>query len=113
MTNDKNQRPPIQSFVRKGLRSMLIIPAVLLIVAFILIGVLLAYSPGNPEPFLDENGRLLAGSISEKVFVRINGVEQGMFIKSKDATHPVLLFIHGGPGMPEYWLTQRYPTDLE
>jgi len=113
MTNDKNQRPPIQSFVRKGLRSMLIIPAVLLIVAFILIGVLLAYSPGNPEPFLDENGKLLAGSISEKVFVRINGVEQGMFIKSKDATHPVLLFIHGGPGMPEYWLTQRYPTDLE
>jgi pimeloyl-ACP methyl ester carboxylesterase len=92
---------------------MLIIPAVLLIVAFILIGVLLAYSPGNPEPFLDENGKLLAGSISEKVFVRINGVEQGMFIKSKDATHPVLLFIHGGPGMPEYWLTQRYPTDLE
>jgi pimeloyl-ACP methyl ester carboxylesterase len=92
---------------------MLIIPAILLIVVLILIGVLLAYSPGNPEPFLDENGKLLAGSISEKVFVKINGVEQGMFIKSKDATHPVLLFVHGGPGMPEYWLTQRYPTGLE
>jgi pimeloyl-ACP methyl ester carboxylesterase len=34
-----------------------------------------------------------------------------MFIKSKDATHPVLLYLHGG--MPDYFLTQRYPTGLE
>jgi pimeloyl-ACP methyl ester carboxylesterase len=60
---------------------------------------------------VDENGSPLAGSISEKVFVNINGVEQGMFIKSKDATHPVLLYLHGG--MPDYFLTQRYPTGLE
>jgi pimeloyl-ACP methyl ester carboxylesterase len=38
-------------------------------------------------------------------------VEQGMFIKSKDATYPVLLYLHGG--MPDYFLTQRYPTGLE
>jgi pimeloyl-ACP methyl ester carboxylesterase len=60
---------------------------------------------------LDENGSPLAGSISEKVFVNINGVEQGMFIISKDATHPVLLYLHGG--MPDYFLTQKYPTGLE
>jgi pimeloyl-ACP methyl ester carboxylesterase len=51
------------------------------------------------------------GSISEKIYVNVNGVEQGMFIKSKDATHPVLLYLHGG--MPEYFLTQQYPTGLE
>ena len=67
--------------------------------------------PENLNPFVDENGSPLAGSISEKVFVNINGVEQGMFIKSKDATHPVLLYLHGG--MPDYFLTQRYPTGLE
>ena len=67
--------------------------------------------PWKTEPFLDENGSPLAGSISEKVFVNINGVEQGMFIKSKDATHPVLLYLHGG--MPDYFLTQKYPTGLE
>ena len=59
-------------------------------------GVLLWSYPGKPKPFVDENGNPLAGSISEKVFVNINGVEQGMFIKSKDATHPVLLYLHGG-----------------
>jgi pimeloyl-ACP methyl ester carboxylesterase len=30
---------------------------------------------------------------------------------SKDITHPVLLFLHGG--MPDYFLTQKYPTGLE
>jgi pimeloyl-ACP methyl ester carboxylesterase len=90
---------------------MLTIPAVLLVCVFILVGVLLACSPGKPEPFLDENGNPLTGSISEKVFININGVEQGMFIMSKDATHPVLLYLHGG--MPETFLTQKYPTGLE
>lgn len=111
MTNKKIKRLSIKPFVRKVMGIMLTIPAVLLVCVFILVGVLLACSPGNPEPFLDENGRLLEGSISEKVFVNINGVEQGMFIMSKDATHPVLLYLHGG--MPEYFLTQQYPTGLE
>ncbi len=92
---------------------MLIIISAILAGILILVGLLLALSPGKPETFLDENGKPLAGSISEKIFVNINGVEQGMFIKSKDINNPVLLFVHGGPGMPEYWLTQRYPTRLE
>jgi pimeloyl-ACP methyl ester carboxylesterase len=111
MTNRNHRRLPIKAFIRKVVRIMLTIPVVLLVCVFILVGVLLACSPGKPEPFLDENGMPLAGSISEKVFVNINGVEQGMFIKSKDATHPVLLYLHGG--MPDYFLTQRYPTGLE
>jgi pimeloyl-ACP methyl ester carboxylesterase len=51
------------------------------------------------------------GGISEKVFADINGVRQGMFVQSNDPAHPVLLFLHGG--MPEYFLTERYPTGLE
>jgi pimeloyl-ACP methyl ester carboxylesterase len=90
---------------------MLIAVAVLLACILVLVGVLLLWSPGRPAPFVDENGRPLEGSISEKIHVNINGVEQGMFIKSKDASHPILLYLHGG--MPEYFLTQRYPTGLE
>lgn len=66
---------------------------------------------GTPTPFLDAAGRPLAGSLSEKIHVSINGVEQGMIIKSKDVRNPVLLHLHGG--MPEYFLTKRYPTGLE
>ena len=92
---------------------MLILIAIVLAGILILLAVLLAWSPGKPQPFLAENGQPLADSISEKLQVTINGVAQGMFIKSTNSNNPVLLFVHGGPGMPEYWLTQTYPTGLE
>lgn len=85
--------------------------SIFLVFIVILVGLLLLWSPGKPQPFLDKTGSPLAGSISEKVFVNINGVQQGMFIKSKDATHPVLLYLHGG--IPDYFLEQQYPTRLE
>ena len=75
------------------------------------VGALKLLGGGRPRPVPDENGHPVRGSISEKAFVDINGVRQGMFIQSKDATHPVLLYLHGG--MPEYFLTERYPTGLE
>jgi hypothetical protein len=34
-----------------------------------------------------------------------------MFIQSKDSTNPVLLYLHGG--IPDYFLTKKYPTGLE
>jgi pimeloyl-ACP methyl ester carboxylesterase len=90
---------------------MLIILSFLIICILILSGALMAYSPGKTKPFLDESGKPLEGSISEKVFIDINGVRQGMFIKSKNAANPVLLYLHGG--MPDYFLTEKYPTGLE
>jgi pimeloyl-ACP methyl ester carboxylesterase len=85
--------------------------SVLLAVTVILAGILMLWSPGGPAPFLDENGKPLPGSISEKIHVNINGAEQGMFIKGKDVRNPVLLYLHGG--MPDYFLAQRYPTGLD
>ena len=108
---NRAKRLSIQSFAPKAGHVMLILFSILLACLLILVGVLLVCSPGKPEPLVDEYGKPLAGSISEKTFVNINGVEQGMFIMSEDATHPVLLYLHGG--MPDYFLTQQYPTGLE
>ncbi len=74
---------------------------------------LFVISPGRSKPFLDQAGQVLAGSISEKVFIKIGGVEQGMFIRGKDLKNPVLLFVHGGPSFPEYFLVEKYPVGLE
>jgi pimeloyl-ACP methyl ester carboxylesterase len=79
----------------------------------ILLGLLLAVSSGKTKPFLDETGRIIPGSISEKIHVNINSSQQGMFIKGRDVANPVLLFLHGGAGMPEYFLNQNYPNRLE
>jgi pimeloyl-ACP methyl ester carboxylesterase len=75
------------------------------------VGLLNLLGRRRPRPLLGENGRPLRGGISEKVFADINGVRQGMFLQSRDAAHPVLLYLHGG--LPEYFLTDRYPTGLE
>jgi pimeloyl-ACP methyl ester carboxylesterase len=90
---------------------LLMVFSILLACLLGLVGILLRWSPGRPKPFLDEDGTQLPGSISEKLFLNINGVRQGMFIKGKDAKNPVMLYLHGG--MPDYFLTQRYPTGLE
>jgi pimeloyl-ACP methyl ester carboxylesterase len=92
-------------------RFMLIAIAVLLISVLILLGILLGLSPGTPKPLLDDSGNPLAGSISEKIRVKINGTEQGMFIQGKNERNPVLLYLHGG--VPDYFLKDRYPTGLE
>jgi pimeloyl-ACP methyl ester carboxylesterase len=76
-----------------------------------LVVALLVLSPGRPAAVVDGNGEPVPGSISEKIFVDINGVEQGMFIVGRDPGNPVLLFVHGG--LPEYFLDERYPTGLE
>ena len=88
----------------------IVIPVIL---AFLLIpfGLLLLLSPGKPALFLDDSGKALPGSISEKIHVTINGAELGMFIKGKDKALPVLLYLHGG--MPDFFLTQWHPTGLE
>jgi pimeloyl-ACP methyl ester carboxylesterase len=70
-------------------------------------------SPGKPQPFLNPDGRPVPGSISEKTWVEINGNRQGMFIQGIDSTKPVLLFVHGGPGMPEFAISRQYPMVLE
>ncbi|MEA4847233.1 MAG: alpha/beta hydrolase [Clostridiaceae bacterium] len=90
-------------------RILCALPACLLL----LTGILLLWSPGKPRPFLDVNKKEIAGSISEKTFVEINNVRQGMFIRGKNTNNPVVLFVHGGPEMPEYFLAEEYMAKFE
>jgi pimeloyl-ACP methyl ester carboxylesterase len=97
-------------FWRKARDVTLLMVSSLLCIMLAVIGVLFM-SSNTPRPFLDANGAKVPGSISEKIYVTINGVEQGMFIKSRNAANPVLMYVHGG--MPFYFLTEKYPTGLE
>lgn len=108
-----NNKKVYLSLLRKTGKFMLILSVVLMVSILVIVLFLLIRSPGKMKQFKDENGNILKNSISEKSFVQINGVKMGMFIKSKNRSNPVLLFVHGGPGMPEYFLTEKYPTGLE
>jgi pimeloyl-ACP methyl ester carboxylesterase len=98
-------------FWRKARNVMLLIVSSLLCLMLVFIALLYMWSSSSPRPFVDANGVEVPGSISEKIYVNINGVKLGMFIKSQNAANPVLMYVHGG--MPFYFLTQKYPTGLE
>lgn len=103
----------IFKITKNSLKMITVIALSILTCLVILSIALLIISPGKPKPFLDETGKIIKGSVSEKCFVEINGTRQGMFISGVDSTKPVLLFIHGGPGVPEYVISRNYPIVLE
>lgn len=72
-----------------------------------------ARSTGEIEPYLDDEGNPLAGSVAEITKVEIGGRQQGMILKGRSDKNPVLLFLHGGPGTPEYLLMKHFPLNLE
>ncbi len=66
--------------------------------------VILPPSKGEMAPFLDEEEKVVEGSISEKVFLDINDTTIGMFLVARDESKPILLFLGGGPGIPNIFL---------
>ena len=70
-------------------------------------------SPGTVEQYLGANGKQLPESISEKKFIDIGGVKQGMFIRSRNINNPILLYVHGGPAFPNYFLIDKFKPGLE
>jgi len=68
---------------------------------------------GKIAPYLDESGHILPGSVAEIARLPIGGLEQGMILKGRNAQNPVLLFLHGGPGNPEYILAKGCSLHLE
>lgn len=113
MKKFKKGNSPILSLKRKVGKIMLTLCSIIVLFAIALTIILLIQSPGKVKPLLDENGNVIKGSISEKAYAKINGANMGVIIKSKNPSNPILLFVHGGPGMPEYPLTEKYPTGLE
>lgn len=93
------------------------ISAYSLLIIFGLAGLLLLglhiMSPGQTTALVKENGNPYIKGISLIERKNIGGVEQSMIIRSKDVDKPVLLYVHGGPGSPEFPFIQHHKTDLE
>jgi hypothetical protein len=52
-------------------------------------------------------------SIASLERIRIGDVDQYILIRGNDSLLPVLLFLHGGPGMPAMYLAHAFQHDLE
>ncbi|MDP6038548.1 MAG: alpha/beta hydrolase, partial [Candidatus Latescibacteria bacterium] len=45
--------------------------------------------------------------------VRLGGADQWILIRGHNSNNPVMLFLHGGPGMPAMFLAHAFQQDLE
>ena len=91
---------------------------ILTIVVVIVIVVMIRIYGGRAEftpPITDADGNVIPGSIAAIETVTLGGVEQTVTIRGANTTKPVLLFLHGGPGMPSSpWATwNNVHADLE
>jgi len=65
------------------------------------------FTPGRTSAILGPH------SIASLERIRIGGVDQYILIRGNDASLPVLLFLHGGPGMPAMYLAHAFQHELE
>ena len=53
------------------------------------------------------------GSIAKLFELDVNGDGQYLLVRGVDREQPVMLFVHGGPGMPAMYLAHDFQRDLE
>ena len=61
----------------------------------------------------DTAGRVRPGSIASLERVRLGGIDQTVLLRGHDASRPVLLFLHGGPGGSAMPLVHEFCDRLE
>jgi len=82
----------------------------------LLSSVLLAYhllTHGITPPIRDARGAVVRGSVASLEHIALGGVPQWVLIRGRSAKNPVVLFIHGGPGMPAMFLAHAWQRPLE
>lgn len=67
--------------------------------------------PHTP-PVRDADGRQLPGSVALLERVELGRFKQWILVRG-DPNKPLVLFLHGGPGMPMMWMAHRIQRPLE
>lgn len=52
-------------------------------------------------------------SVSSIEYIELGGTEQCVLTRSENTNNPILLFLHGGPGMPMMYLSYEFQRPLE
>ncbi len=100
--------------VLKGIAKVIMyLIGALLAILFVLAIWLWIKSPGKAEPITDSTGQAIEGSISSIEKISLGGVDQYLIIRGEDQTKPVMLFLHGGPGSPEFAFMKSTNTAIE
>lgn len=73
-----------------------------MVLAVSAVALLLWKRPHTP-PVRDDDGREVPGAVASLERVELGGVGQWILIRGQPGK-PLVLFLHGGPGMPMMWM---------
>lgn len=68
---------------------------------------------GSTPTFEDATGLAIPGSIAEMQRIELGGVEQSILLRGRNVDSPILIWLHGGPGMDETGMWRFYNAALE
>jgi len=69
--------------------------------------------PAYTPRIRDTSGQIVAGSIASLEQVTLGGAQQYILIRGWNRNNPILLMLHGGPGMPQMYLAHQFQGELE
>jgi len=55
----------------------------------------------------------MANSMVSMKKIKIGGIDQWIYIRTKDVNNPIVLFLHGGPGNPSVYVLREFQEPLE
>lgn len=61
----------------------------------------------------DRSGHVVPGSVASLEWINLGGIRQSVLIRGANASNPLLLFLHGGPGMSSMYLAHKFQRPLE
>ncbi len=97
--------------IKKGRRVARVIKTVLLVpvclVVLLIIGIIAVRNYNYFACYIDTDK-----GVDESEYVEINGQEQFITIRGRDASNPVILYLHGGPGSPDSSMTYIFTNEL-
>ena len=68
---------------------------------------------GTTPRFLGPRGEVVSGSIAEIAYRRLGGIDQWVMIRGESLANPLLILLHGGPGLSETALFRHFNAPLE
>lgn len=94
------------TWLLRGSTAALLILLVIVVIEFVV-------TRDTTPPITGTDNEVVAGSIASLETIELGGVSQAVLIRGHDRTKPVLLFLHGGPGMPAMYLAHAFQRNLE
>ena len=84
----------------------------LLVFSAAILAVFSVTRPGTTPP-ITLDGESAAEGVAELRTLPLGGDDQWLLIRGHDRANPVLLFLHGGPGMPAMYLAHDFQREME